>query len=316
MSKISDDSQQKEHFPDLKVKIGNQVFKNPVITASGTFGYGLEYSQFVDLNLLGGIVVKGLSLTPKQGNPPPRIYETPCGMINSIGLQNIGFDAFVKEKLPKLKKFDTKIIVNFFGESLDEYVELSSKLSSTDGVHCLEMNVSCPNKTTQWRKMGLDPALLRKAVREVRAVTTKPLIVKLSPQVTDIAYMASIAEEEGADAISLINTIPAMVIDIKSRKSIIGTPAGGLSGPAIRPVAVRMVYEVAKAVKIPVIGMGGIVTAEDALQFFIAGASLVAIGTANFINPRATIEVIDGIRQFLIEENIDSIYKLIGSFTE
>lgn len=216
-------------MPVLEVKIGNLSFKNPVLTASGTFGYGLEYSQFVDLNILGGIVVKGLSLKPKQGNPPPRIYETPCGMINSIGLQNIGLEAFKKEKLPFLKKFNTNIIVNFFGENLDEYIEVAKLLDETEGVHALEMNVSCPNKTSEWRKMGLEPELLREAIKRVRLHIKKPLIVKLAPQVTEIALMARICEEEGADAVSLINTIPAMVIDIKTRKSMIGTLTGGLS---------------------------------------------------------------------------------------
>uniref|UniRef100_A0A7C4ENJ6 Dihydroorotate dehydrogenase n=1 Tax=Thermodesulfovibrio aggregans TaxID=86166 RepID=A0A7C4ENJ6_9BACT len=300
--------------PALKIKIGSLSFKNPVLTASGTFGYGVEYSQFIDLSVLGGIIVKGLSLKPKHGNPPPRIYETPCGMINSIGLQNIGLEAFVKEKLPILKKFDTNIIVNFFGENLDEYIEIASKLDSTEGVHGLEMNVSCPSKNNEWRKMGVIPEFLGKAVKKVRAVTKKPLIVKLSPQVTDIARMAKICEDEGADAVSLINTIPAMVIDIKTRKSMIGTPTGGLSGPAIRAIAVRAVWEAARAVKIPVIGVGGIVTAEDALQFIIAGARAVAVGTANFINPRATVEIIEGIEKFLIEEGVKDINELVGSF--
>jgi len=302
--------------PLLEVKIGNLTLKNPVLTASGTFGYGLEYSQFFDISKLGGIVVKGLSLKPKEGNPPPRIYETPCGMINSIGLQNIGFDAFVKEKLPFLKKFDTKIIANFFGENLEEYEEVAQKLDATDGIHALEMNVSCPNKTSEWRKMGLQPELLREAVRKVRSKVKKTLIVKLSPQVTDIAYMAKICEEEGADAISLINTIPAMVIDVKTRRSLIGTLTGGLSGPAIRPIAVRMVWEVSRAVKIPVIGIGGIVNGRDAIEFFIAGAKAVAVGTANFINPLSAIEIIEEIEKFLIEEKIENINDLIGSLIE
>ncbi len=303
-------------MPSLEVKIGNLSFKNPVLTASGTFGYGLEYSQFIDLNILGGIVVKGLSLKPKQGNPLPRIYETPCGMINSIGLQNIGLEAFKKEKLPFLKKFNTNIIVNFFGENLEEYIEIATLLDEIQEVHALEMNVSCPNKTSEWRKMGLEPELLREAVKKVRMHIKKPLIIKLSPQVTDISLMARICEEEGADAVSLINTIPAMVIDIKTRKSMLGTPTGGLSGPAIRPVALRAVWEVAQAVRISVIGVGGIITAEDALQFLIAGARAVQVGTANFINPVATVEIIEGINQFLIEENIKDINEIIGSFKE
>lgn len=302
--------------PSLSVKIGNLELKNPVLTASGTFGYGLEFVPFFDLSLLGGVVVKGLSLRPKEGNPPPRIYETPCGMINSIGLQNIGVDAFIKEKLPFLRKFNTKIVANFFGDDLDEYIETAEKLEQAEGVHALEMNVSCPNKSSEWRKMGLDPELLREAIGKVRKVVKKPLIVKLSPQVTDIALMAKICEDEGADGVSLINTIPAMVIDIKTRKSAIGTPTGGLSGPAIRPVAVRMVWEVAKAVRIPVIGIGGIFSYQDALQFFIAGATAVAVGTANFVNPLASVEIVEGIKEFLVQENISDINELIGSFKE
>lgn len=302
--------------PKLEVKLGNLIFKNPVLTASGTFGYGLEYSTFINLNLLGGIVVKGLSLNPKEGNPTPRIYETPCGMINSIGLQNIGYEAFVREKLPFLKRFQTNIIVNFFGENLNEYIEVASRLDQTEDVHALEMNVSCPNKKSEWRRMGINPQLLREAVKEVRKQVKKPLIIKLSPQVTDIMEMAKICEEEGADAVSLINTIPAMVIDIKTRRSFLGTPTGGLSGPAIRPVAVRAVWEVAGVVKIPIIGMGGIMTAEDALQFIIAGATFVAVGTANFINPRATIEIIEGIEKFLVAEEIKDINELIGTFRQ
>ncbi len=302
--------------PNTEVKVGKLILKNPVVTASGTFGYGLEYSQFFDLSLLGAIVIKGLSINPKEGNPPPRIYETPCGMLNSIGLQNIGYSYFVKEKLPFLKRFDTKIIVNFFGENLREYIELAERLNDTDGVHALEMNVSCPNKNSHWRKMGLIPELLKEAVREVRKVTDKTLIIKLSPQVTDIAEMAKICEDEGADAISLINTVPAMVIDIKTRRSVIGNPVGGLSGPAIRPIALRMVWEASKVVQIPIIGIGGIITAEDALQFLIAGAKAVAVGTANFINPLSAMEVIKGIENFLITEGIKDINDLIGTVTD
>ncbi|MGB9710221.1 MAG: dihydroorotate dehydrogenase [Thermodesulfovibrio sp.] len=302
-------------MPSLEVKIGNVTFKNPVLTASGTFGYGLEYSQFVDLNLLGGIVVKGLSLQPKQGNPPPRIYETACGMINSIGLQNIGFEAFKKEKLPFLKKFNTNIIVNFFGEDLNEYIEMARLLDSLEEINALEMNVSCPNKDSKWRRMGLEPQLLKKAVKEVRASTKKTLIVKLSPQ-GDVALMAKICEDEGADAVSLINTFPAMVIDIKTRRSMLGTSTGGLSGPAIKPIALRAVWEASQAIKIPVIGIGGIVTAEDALQFLIVGARAIQVGTANFINPQSTIEIIEGIKQFLIAEKIKDINEIIGSFIQ
>lgn len=299
--------------PALSVEIASLVLKNPVITASGTFGYGEEYSEFLDLNKLGAIVVKGLSITPKKGNPPPRIIETASGMLNAIGLQNIGIKAFVNEKLPYLRQFDTVVIVNFFGDSVLEYVKAAEILSNVDGIHALEMNVSCPNKEAGWCIFGTDPATLRHVVSEVRKVTILPLIVKLSPNVADIALMAKVAEDSGADAVSLINTLTGMCIDIRTRKPMLANITGGLSGPAIKPVAVRMVWEACKAVKIPVIGMGGVMNFRDALEFLIVGAKAVSVGTANFINPLSTIEIIKGIEDFLSEEGIWDINKIIGS---
>lgn len=299
--------------PNLSVQIASLTLKNPVITASGTFGYGEEYSEFFDIGRLGAIVVKGLSIKPKKGNPPPRIIETPAGMLNSIGLQNIGIDAFINDKLPFLSKFNTAIIVNFFGDTLDEYIKAAEILSTTEGIHALEMNVSCPNKEANWCLFGTNPEMLKQVISMVRNVTTKPLIVKLSPNVTDIGLMAKIAQEAGADAISLINTLTGMCVDIKKRMPVLSNITGGLSGPAIRPVAVRMVWEASKAVKIPIIGMGGIMTYRDALEFLIVGAKAVAIGTANFINPLTTIKIIEGIENFMKEEGLFDINQLIGS---
>lgn len=299
--------------PNLSVQIASLTLKNPVITASGTFGYGEEYSEFFDIGRLGAIVVKGLSIKPKKGNPPPRIIETPAGMLNSIGLQNIGIDAFINDKLPFLSKFNTAIIVNFFGDTLDEYIKAAEILSTTEGIHALEMNVSCPNKEANWCLFGTNPETLKKVVSMVRNVTSLPLIVKLSPNVTDIGLMAKITQEAGADAISLINTLTGMCVDIKKRMPVLSNITGGLSGPAIRPVAVRMVWEASKAVKIPIIGMGGIMTYRDALEFLIVGAKAVAIGTANFINPLTTIEIIEGIENFMKEEGLFDINQLIGS---
>ncbi|BCB96418.1 dihydroorotate dehydrogenase B (NAD(+)), catalytic subunit [Dissulfurispira thermophila] len=298
---------------NIEVDIAGLKLKNPVMTASGTFGYGEEYSEFLDLNMLGAIVVKGLSITPRQGNPTPRIVETPAGMLNAIGLQNIGVRTFIEEKLPFLRHFKTPVIANFFGDSIDEYVQAAQELSSADGIHGLEMNISCPNKQAGWIVFGTDPVTMRQVVTAVRKATSLPLIVKLSPNVADISLMARIAEDSGADAVSLINTMTGMVIDIKKRRPVLANKTGGLSGPAIRPIAVRMVWEVYKAVKIPIIGMGGIMNTSDALEFLIAGARAVAIGTANFINPTATIEIIEGLEKFMIEERLSDINEIIGS---
>ncbi len=298
---------------DLEVNIGKLKLKNPVMTASGTFGYGEEYSEFLDLNLLGAVVVKGLSLKPKEGNPPPRIIETASGMLNSIGLQNVGIDRFITEKIPFLKKFNTPVIVNFFGDSIDEYAEAAAMLDGVDGIHGLEMNISCPNKQAGWAVFGTDPKVTCEVVTAVRKKTSLPLIVKLSPNVTDIALMARVAEDSGADALSLINTLTGMAIDIKTRRPRLANIRGGLSGPAIKPVAIRMVYDVYKAVRIPLIGMGGIMDADDAIEFIIAGAAAVAVGTANFINPGVTAEILAGITAFMESEGIGDIRSLTGT---
>jgi dihydroorotate dehydrogenase (NAD+) catalytic subunit len=298
---------------NLGVRIGSLELKNPVITASGTFGYGEEYAEFLDLSSLGAVVVKGLSLLPREGNPPPRIVETASGMLNAIGLQNIGIERFIEEKIPFLKTYDTKVIVNFFGDSIDEYVAAAERLSSAEGIHALEMNISCPNKQAGWCIFGTDPKVTTQVVGAVRKATILPLIVKLSPNVTDISLMARVAADAGADALSVINTLTGMVIDIKTRRPKLANRTGGLSGPAIKPVAVRMVYEVFKAVKIPVIGMGGIMHADDAIEFLLAGATAVAVGTANFVNPRATIDILDGIMGYMKDEKVEDINLLRGA---
>jgi dihydroorotate dehydrogenase (NAD+) catalytic subunit len=298
---------------NLSATVASLKLKNPVMTASGTFGYGEEYAEYIDLNRLGAIVVKGLSITPREGNPTPRVVETPAGMLNAIGLQNIGIRAFIKDKLPFLRQFDTPVIANFFGDTAEEYVRAAEELSAEEGVHALEMNISCPNKQEGWIVFGTNPKIMADVVSRVRKATALPLIVKLSPNVTDIGYMAKVAEDSGADALSVMNTITGMVVDIRRQRPVLANNTGGLSGPAIRPVAVRMVWETCKAVSVPVIGMGGVMTASDALEFLIAGASAVAVGTANFVNPASAIEIIDGIEKFLIEENISDIKSIIGS---
>lgn len=297
---------------NLAVNIGRLRLKNPVMTASGTFGYGLEYSEFIDLNRPGAIVVKGLSVLPKEGNPPPRIIETAAGMLNSIGLQNIGIENFIKKKLPFLRKYDTCVIANFFGDSIGEYAEAAKMLSDSEGIHGLELNISCPNKQAGWSVFGTDPKVTSEVVSAVRGTTGLPLIVKLSPNVTDIKIMARAAEEAGADAISLINTITGMAVDIKTRRPKLANITGGLSGPAIKPIALRMVWEAYNSVKVPLIGMGGIMNVNDAVEFMLAGATAVAVGTANFVNPNATIDIIEGIETFMRENRIPDIKELIG----
>lgn len=297
----------------LAVRLAGLTLKNPVMTASGTFGYGLEFAQYLDLSSLGAIVVKGLSLNPKPGNPTPRIVETASGMLNSIGLQNIGAKAFVKDKLPKLQAFDTHVIANFFGDTVSEYVACAEFLANSAGISALEMNVSCPNKQAGWIAFGTDPKTLENLVKEVRKVCAIPLIVKLSPNVTDIALMAKVAEASGADAVSLVNTFSAMVIDIYKRKPVLANNVGGLSGPAIKPIAIKMVWDVYKAVKIPIIGIGGIMSGADAVEFIIAGATAVAVGTGNFVNPSITLSIISEIREYLQSQKIEDINELIGS---
>ncbi|PLX43788.1 MAG: dihydroorotate dehydrogenase, partial [Desulfobacteraceae bacterium] len=293
--------------PQMRVDIGGIEIKNPVMTASGTFGYASEFEELIDLNRLGAIVVKGLSLEPSRGNPPPRIVETPCGMLNAIGLENVGLAAFVKDKLPFLRRLETPVFVNVYGKSTKEYAELVARLEDIDGVSGIEVNISCPNVKSGGMAFGAYPESAAEVVRAIRKQTAKPLMVKLSPNVTDIAEIAKSVEAEGADSISLINTITGMAIDIETRRPKIANITGGLSGPAIKPVALRMVWQVAQSVNVPVVGIGGIMTAKDALEFLIAGAVAVQIGTANFINPHTTTDVIDGIETFLMERNISDI---------
>jgi len=297
---------------DLTVTIGHLKLKNPVMTASGTFGYGEEYSEFVDLNVLGAVVAKGISLKPMEGNPSPRICETPCGMLNAIGLQNVGLKKFLKEKLPYLRKFDTRVIVNVFGNTINEYVKLSKALDNA-GVDAIELNVSCPNVKKGGMIFGTDKKALAGLIAKVRQSVNKAiLITKLSPNVSNIQEFSRIAEDAGSDALSLINTIPAIAIDIETRKPKLANITGGLSGPAIKPIAVRMVWEASKSVKIPVIGIGGIINAEDAIEFILAGATAIEVGTANFVNPKATTEIIEGIEAYLQRKGILDVKDIIG----
>lgn len=295
----------------LSFKIGNVEFKNPVMTASGTFGSGKEYVDFIDLNKLGAVVVKGVSKTPWIGNDTPRIAEVYGGMLNSVGLQNPGVDAFIKEDIPFLRQFDTKIVVNVCGHSLDEYIEVTESLANAD-VDALELNISCPNVAEGCLSFGTDAKMVEKVVSSVKKVSKQPLIVKLTPNVTDITEIARASEIGGADAISLINTITGMKIDIHKRKPILAKKMGGMSGPAIKPIAVRMVYQVSKIVNIPIIGMGGISNGDDAIEFILAGASGIAVGTANFINPYATIDVLKGIEDYMDKYNIKDLKEIRG----
>ncbi|NOY69834.1 MAG: dihydroorotate dehydrogenase [Deltaproteobacteria bacterium] len=298
---------------DLSTQLGSLRLKNPVLTASGTFGYGIEFESLVDLNRLGGIIVKGLSLKPSSGNPPPRIVETPCGMLNSIGLENIGVEAFIAEKLPILETYHTPVFANIYGSSIEEYAALAARIDSVDSITGLEVNISCPNVKSGGVAFGIDAIVAASVIRAVKKETSKFVVAKLSPNVTSIADIASSVEDAGADAVSLINTITGMAIDIRTRRPVLANITGGLSGPAIRPVALRMVWEAARAVKIPVIGIGGIVSAIDAISFLIAGASAVEVGTANFLNPGACMDIIDGMESFFAEEGISSTAEIIGS---
>jgi len=300
----------------LKVEIAGIKLKNPVMTASGTFGYGQEYAPFVDLNRLGAMILKGITLKPKMGNPPPRIIETPSGMLNAIGLQNVGVEMLIREKLPYLQKFNTPVIINISGDTLEEYVELAGRLgevSKEKGVAGLEVNISCPNVKKGGMVWGTDAKATYEIINSIRKTTSLPLIVKLTPNVTNIKTIAQAAEEAGADALSLINTLVGMTVDIDSRKPKLANISGGLSGPAVKPVALWLVWQVFQTVNIPVIGIGGIIKVEDALEFIIAGARAIEIGTANFVNPRATIEIIEGIEKYLTENNIKDINELVGS---
>jgi dihydroorotate dehydrogenase (NAD+) catalytic subunit len=296
----------------LAVELGPLKLKNPVSTASGTFGYGEEYSRYIDLNRLGSITVKGLSAKPIAGNPPPRICETPSGMLNAIGLQNVGVDEFIHNKLPFLGRYDIKVIANIFGNTVAEYEEVARKLDRADGVHALEVNISCPNVKKGGMAFGTDLASTYEVLKAVRESTGLPVIAKLSPNVTDVVAFANKAAEAGVDALSLINTLLGMAIDIKTRRPRLANVTGGLSGPAIRPVAIRIVWQVHRAVGLPILGMGGIMTADDAIEFMLAGATAVSIGTANFVNPDAAVKVVEGIEKYLVDNNIEDIRDIIG----
>jgi dihydroorotate dehydrogenase (NAD+) catalytic subunit len=296
------------------VTIAGIPLKNPVMTASGTFGYGAEFTPFFDLNALGAIIVKTVTMHPRQGNPPPRIVETPAGMLNSIGLQNVGIDAFLRYKLPFFQSLNTPLLVNIAGKSVEEFADLAKRLSDAEGVAGIELNISCPN-VAGGLDFGTDPRLTHEVVRAVRQISSLPVIPKLSPNVTDITVIARAAAEAGADALSLINTIVGMVIDVRRRKPKLPGATGGLSGPAIRPIAVRMLWEVAQVVRIPLIGIGGIMTGEDAVEFLLAGATAVQVGTANFLDPVAPMKVLAGIEAYLIRHDLDSVAPLIGAAT-
>ncbi|MCI8628520.1 MAG: dihydroorotate dehydrogenase [Firmicutes bacterium] len=296
---------------ELSVNIAGVIVQNPVTTASGTFGSGREYSEFVDLNKLGAVTVKGVSNVPWKGNNTPRIAETYGGMLNSVGLQNMGVDNFIENDIPFLRQYHTKIIVNVCGHTIEEYCQTVEKLSNAD-VDLLELNISCPNVTEGGITFGTDIKMVQKVVSEVKRYAKQPLIVKLTPNVTDITEIAKAAVYGGADALSLINTLQGMKIDIHKKKAVLANKIGGFSGPAVKPVAVRMVYQVAKAVNVPIIGMGGICNGEDAIEFIMAGATAVAIGTANFSNPMATIETIEGIQQYMEQYNIKDINEIRG----
>lgn len=299
---------------DLAVRLGKLTLPNPVMVASGCFGYGEEYNRLYDVNILGAIITKSISLKSRAGNPSPRIYETPSGMLNSIGLQNVGLEAFIQKKLPFLKRLKgPKVIVNVAGESVAEYVELARRLEDHPGIHGLELNISCPNCERGGIEFGVDPKLTTKLVASMRRATPLPLIAKLSPNVTNIVAIAKAAVEAGADALSLINTLLAIAVDSRTWKPRIATVTGGLSGPAIKPVALRMVWQVHRALpKVPLIGIGGIMTAEDAAEFMLCGASAVEVGTANYVNPKAPMEILQGLRKYLLAKNLGSPKALVG----
>jgi dihydroorotate dehydrogenase (NAD+) catalytic subunit len=299
--------------PDLTVDIGGLKLQNPVMTASGTFGYAREFDRYIDLNRLGGIIVKGLSLDPSKGNPPPRIVETACGMLNAIGLENVGIDAFIRDKLPFLETLRPPTIANIYGKTVEEYARLAERMEPLEAVKGLEVNISCPNVKEGGVAFGADPKLAHEVVRTVRAKTTKHLTVKLSPNVTDIALMATAAEDAGADALSVINTITGMAVDLSTRRPKLANITGGLSGPAIKPVALRMVWQTAQAVNIPVIGIGGIMNAADALEFMMVGATAIQVGTANFINPDSTMKILEDMETWLRAEGLDDVKQLIGT---
>ena len=297
----------------LNTKIGSLELKNPVMTASGTFGYGTEYADFMDINRLGAIIVKGTTLNPRQGNPYPRMAETPSGMLNAVGLQNKGVDYFVDHIYPEVRKFQTNVIVNVSGSSIEDYAQCASIINTLDDIPAIELNISCPNVKQGGMAFGVKPESAAQVVSAVRKAYDKTLIVKLSPNVTDITEIARAVEGAGADSVSLINTMLGMAIDAERRRPILSTVTGGMSGPAVKPVALRMVWQVAKAVKIPVIGLGGICSATDAIEFLLAGASAIQIGTANFIDPSISEKVVDGIEEYLTRHGFNSVQEIIGA---
>jgi dihydroorotate dehydrogenase (NAD+) catalytic subunit len=299
--------------PDMTVNLAGILLRNPVMTASGTFGYGQEFSPYVDLETIGAFVTKGLSLNPRAGNPTPRIVETPGGMLNAIGLQNVGIEAFIAKKVPFLRTVKTPAIANFFGNTVDEYAEMTRRLDEIPEVAGLEINISCPNVKHGGIVFGTDPDSAASVVTACRAATRKPLIVKLSPNVTDVVVMAKACEAAGADALSLINTLTGMAIDLNRRKPVLANITGGFSGPAIKPIALRMVWQVAKAVKLPIIGIGGIMNATDALEFMLAGATAVQVGTASFINPGAAQTIAEEMEAWLVANGVADIKSLIGA---
>lgn len=300
-------------LPDLRVRLGSLGLANPVMTASGTFGYAREFENLMNLHRLGAVIVKGISLNPRPGNPPPRIVETPCGMLNAIGLQNVGVDRFIVEKMPYLAGLQVPAIVNILGDSVEEYAEITRRLNGVPGVGGIEVNISCPNVKKGGVAFGTDARMAAAVTEAVKKAAQVPVMVKLSPNVTDIVAMARAVEDAGADSLSLINTLIGMAIDLKTRRPALANVIGGLSGPAIKPVALRMVYQVAGAVSIPVVGIGGIESAEDVVEFMLAGATAVQVGTANFINPRVSEDIIDGLTSWAVEEKILSISSLIGA---
>ena len=299
--------------PNLSVEIAGIKLRNPVMTASGTFGYGQEFAPYLDMERIGAIITKGLSIRPKAGNPTPRIVETPGGMLNAIGLQNVGIDAFITEKVPFLRTVNTPVIVNLYGNTLEEYGELAGRLDNVTEVDGIEVNISCPNVKQGGIVFGTDPKAAREVVELVRNSTSKPLIVKLSPNVTDIVAMAKACVDAGADALSLINTLTGMAIDLAQRRPILANITGGLSGPAIKPVALRMVWQVAHSVSVPIIGIGGIISATDALEFILAGATAIQVGTANFLDPSAAQTIAADMETYLAENDISDIHELIGA---
>jgi len=297
----------------LQVKINGMLLKNPIIGASGTFGYGVEYKKFISLESIGGFVTKGLSLEPRKGNPEPRIKETPSGLINSIGLENIGLNAFVKNVLPQLRDIDTRIIVNIFGRSIDEYVTLAKRLNRIKRIDGIELNISCPNVEAGGAEFGKDPFVVQTITQKVRDVTDKTLIVKLSPMVTNIVEMAISAQKGGADAVSIANTYPALAIDIKNKRPFLGAKTGGLSGPAIKPITLKLVYDTYGKINIPIIGVGGIFTVEDVIEYALAGATAVQVGTANFINPKVTSELPEQLGNYMLKAGIKTFASLVGA---